>query len=236
MKHHKNKVIIALLALLLAAGVSLTACTAPTDDPQTDQTTPPSQTNDANTDPSVEVPQMLAETDALALVQEKLDKQYSLKAIGLIDETGKSVSSSEVKEGTNYYFAWDVQDPDQKKIGGIAVDSVSGELFNYDSEKKDSTITPYENFPLYDAATDAVEDWNGTFANGSLTVELLQEDPSSVDFEFSDAMEGTARVEGNTASYNDGELVFSFRDGSLIIKGKSTTHAGTYTPASSSAP
>lgn len=217
MTKSKNRVIAGLFALLLAAGLGLTACTQDTGG---QNVTPPAQTDGANTDKPADTTANLTEKDAQSLVNEKLPEGYTSKYVS-------EIQSDEIQAGRKYKI-FDVSNPDGKKIGAVAIDLTSGDRYNYTDDGK---LTDYSQFALYDAATDAICDWNGTFQNGDLTVELMQGDPTSFEFQFSDDTAGVARIQGNTASYNDGELTFAYGDdGSVRIGGTISELAGTYQP------
>lgn len=219
MKHNRNRLAAGLLLLLLAAGPVLTGCEKqPGDNGQS--VTPPSQTDDANTDTPADTSANLTEKDAKSLVDEKLPEGYTSKYVS-------EVQSDQYEAGRKYKI-FDVSDPDGKKIGAVAIDLISGDRYNYSDDGK---LGDYSEFALYDAGTDAIMDWNGVFRNGDLSVELMQGDSNSFEFEFSDDTAGVARIRGNTATYNDGELTFLYRDdGTLTIGGTLTELAGTYTP------
>lgn len=213
----RNRIFAGLLALALVLGLGLAACGK--DDTQ--DVTPPVQTGDANKDPQPQPSPTLTEEECKTLVDEKLPEGYTSEAAG-------EVESSDIAEGRKYKV-FDVMGADGKKAGAVAVDVESGDRYNYGEDGK---LGEYSDFPLYNPSSDAVCDWNGVFQNGGLSVELMQADTTSFEFEFSDDTAGVARVKGNTASYNDGALTFTYRDdGSIEIGGSLKELAGTYTPA-----
>ena len=219
MKKNQNRLATGLLALLLAAGLVLAGCEKQTGDTG-QNVTPPTQTDDANTDTPADAAPNLTEKDAKSLVDEKLPEGYT-------SQYASEIQSDQYKAGRKYKV-FDVSDPDGKKVGAVAIDLVSGDRYNYSDDGK---LGDYSEFPLYNAGADAIMDWNGVFRNGGLTVELMQGDSSSFEFRFSDDTAGVARIRGNTASYNDGELTFLYGDdGTLTIGGKLTELAGAYTP------
>lgn len=219
MKHNRNRLAAGLLSLLLAAGLVLAGCEKQTVD-NGQSVTPPSQTDDANTDTPADTSGNLTEKDAKSLVDEKLPEGYTSKYVS-------EVQSDQYETGRKYKV-FDVSDPDGKKIGAVAIDLVSGDRYNYLDE---GTLGDYSEFSLYDASVDAIKDWNGVFRNGDLTVELMQGDSNSFEFQFSDDTAGVARIRGNTATYNDGELTFLYSDDDMLtIGGTLTELAGTYAP------
>lgn len=220
----------------LCAALLLTGCFAALTGCSKDETvTPPAQTNDGNnhpTPPADEGFTHLTEAEATALAQEKLPEGYKLSPAGLIDETGAPVSEDALQKGRTYYYAFDVHDPAETRIGGVAIEIVSGDRYSYSGGEGDDVISEYADFPLYDAATDAQCDWNGIFQNGETTLELMQADNNSFEFAFSDGTQGVARVKGNTAATTDGALTFTYgEDGSLLLGGENAALAGTYTKA-----
>ena len=224
-----KRILAGLCAALLLAG-SLAALPGCSKD---ETVTPPGQTNDANNDPNPPQDEgftHLTEKEAAALAQEKLPEGYTLAPCGLIDEKGGSVPADEISKDETFYYAFDVHDPEENRVGGVAIEIVSGDRFSYNGGTGENVISEYADFPLYDAATDAQCDWNGIFQSGETTVELMQADNNSFEFAFSDGTQGFARVKGNTAATTDGKLTFTMNeDDSLLIGGETAALAGSYT-------
>lgn len=222
-----KRLLAGLCAALLLAG-SLAALTGCSKD---ETVTPPAQTNDANEDPNppAEGFTHLTEDEARALVAEKLPEGYTLSPCGLIDAQGNTVSAGDLTEDAHFYYAFDVHDAADARVGGMAVEIVSGDRYNYNGGTGEGVITDYADFTLYDPAQDAQCDWNGIFQSGETTVELMQADNNSFEFAFSDGTQGVARVKGNTAATADGALTFAYRDdGAIEIGGEPAALAGVY--------
>ena len=162
----------------------------------------------------------LKESDAQSLVDEKLPDGYTS------EKSGTAEIADDAGTVHNYYI-FSVKDANGAEVGEMAVDTESGERMNYAGEGE---VTEYSDFPLYDTTTDAECDWNGIWKNDSASVELMQEDNTTFSFAFSDGTENVARIKGNTAATDAGDITFTYgEDGSLLVGGENSTLSGTYT-------
>ncbi len=202
----------AVIAMLILA-LSLTACTKKNEQPaDTDQTV----TQDANTvtqEPDVDV--TLTEKDAQALVLEKLPDGYTAEFAG-------NVSSD-----NHEYLVFQVKDAAGNDIGDVAIDTQSGERYNYEGE---GYMSDYSNFALYDENQDAVCDWNGTFTkDAEHSVSLAQADSNSFEYSFTADKSGIARITGNTASDTNQTIRFIFTSETAIhIEDTDEAYTGDY--------
>lgn len=146
---------------------------------------------------------MLTEADARSIIESKLD--LNIYSINLL--------STDVVVDQKQYFSFQVKANDKVITPSLVVNKVSGEIYCYN---EDGSISDYSNFPLYNAAVDAVCDWNGIFnrldkdgkSNGKIT--LAQGDANSFEFTLDVSYDGKstdyfgiAQIQGNTATYKD---------------------------------
>ncbi|MCR5626778.1 MAG: hypothetical protein K6F99_05625 [Lachnospiraceae bacterium] len=133
------------------------------------------------------------------------------------------VYNEQVVNDKNTYYTYTVLDENEEEIEQLlAVDAVSGEVSVYDLEN--DKILPYSDFKYYNAETDEVVDWNGTFKNGQISVTLLPADEVNFEFTFEgggvDKLVGVATLASNRkAVYEDEKvcLVFNMKGDTLTI-------------------
>lgn len=208
-----KRYVAALLAamLLLGSFAGLAGCKDTTV-----QNPPPVSENNTVKPETQEPKTVIAAGDAQSIADERLPEGYVSEDAGTAEADGKS------------YYLFAVKGADGADVGTVAIDQESGERYSYDGEK----VTEYADFPLYNAATDAVYDWNGVFKTESTSVELLQEDANSFEFSFADGTQGIGRIKGNTAQTDDGTLIFTFEnEKTLLVGGENAALAGTYVKA-----
>lgn len=164
----------------------------------------------------------LSEEDAKSRIAESIDQEsYTLE---LKDDT---LSVGTAENTAHEYFIFDVKDVEGSSVGQVAIDKETGEKYHY---LGDGTLDNYNTFALYNPAVDAICDWEGTYKGpASTTLEVLQGDSGSFEYQFSEGKTGNARISGNTAKSNDGEISFLFSDGVITVAGGGMT--GNYTLA-----
>ncbi|MCI5704025.1 hypothetical protein [Agathobaculum sp.] len=125
------------------------------------------------------------------------------------------------------YYVFDIQDAVGASLGQVAVDKATGDKYTY---LGDGMLDDYTKFPLYDPSVDAVCDWAGEYKGpAGVALEVLQGDPNSFEYIFSDGTTGNAQISGNTAKSTDGEINFLFSEGVITVAGGTVT--GNYTTA-----
>ncbi len=213
MKFTKTTAALLAALMLLGSGALLAGCG------NTQTTTPPTTTDSTTQEPAT-TPEdtttdgTVQQADAQAMVLERLPDGY------------QATASSDYTKNEQDYFVFAVSDTAGKTVGSVAINKQTGARYNYNGE----TITPYTDFPTFDAATDSTYTWDGIFTNGDVSIMLLQQDNTQFDFAFSDGTQGFARITGNTATSNDAVFTFTFQDqNTLVIAGDNKTLAGTYT-------
>lgn len=160
--------------------------------------------------------------DAAARVTETLvEGDYTAE----LTDTQLQVGAEE--QTVHDYYVFDILDAAGASLGQVAVDKTTGDKYTY---LGDGMLDDYAKFPLYDPAVDAVCDWAGDYKGpAGVTLEVLQGDPSSFEYHFSDGTAGNARISGNTAKSADGEVNFLFTEGVITVAGGTVT--GNYTEA-----
>ena len=176
----------------------------------------------------------LTETDALQLVNEKLDmEKYTTEVIN----TSLQANGSE-------YIVVLVSDDMISYEPALAVDVYSGEILCY---YPDETFAPFSEFPLAGENEKEVT-WNGVYQKaddtGDMLLEIMMSDPTSFEFTITYQQNQTftavARIETGTAVYEDENgygITFYPQDGNmnLVESGenpKGTSFAGLYELAS----
>lgn len=185
-----------------------------------------SETPMDNTSTNEETPSPdLTSNDAYQLVSEKIDT-----------ESVSITSKDSVTLDGQKYFLFYLEDKTTGMHCNYAVNYKSGEISVY--EENGQRLLSYSQSPFNYAKTDAECDWNGTFSQNQITLELRQGDPQSFEFDLTgnDAdLFGVAYIHGNTAYFNDKEAGISLNflynnDGSIEITGNQD-YAGNYQPA-----
>ena len=179
--------------------------------------------------------QALEQAEQAGLLEEKSAPALSAaqaaeRASGLL-AAGCTVSVSEETltvgeaEQARAYYVLAVADAAGVQMGQLAVDCETGETWQYMGE---GTLGALSAFPLYDAA--AAGDWTGEYASAAgarLVVE--QQAADALTYRFSDGTEGAARVIGEAARSEDGEIHFLLADGIVTVSGGGLT--GNYSAA-----
>lgn len=125
------------------------------------------------------------------------------------------------------YYVFDIQDAAGASFGQVAVDKETGDKYTY---LGNGMLDDYAKFPLYDPSVDEVCDWAGTYKGpAGVALEVLQGDPNSFEYIFSDGTTGSAQISGNTAKSSDGGINFLFSEGVITVAGGTVT--GNYTTA-----
>lgn len=164
-------------------------------------------------------PEGMSGEDAQALVMETLDaEQYAAEL------TDQQLSVGKDEKSTHDYYVFEVKDAAGAPVGQIAVDKETGDKYNY---LGDGVLDEYKTFPLYDPAVDAVCDWQGAYEGPAVTLEILQGDSSSFEYQFSDGTVGNAHITGNTAKSSDETISFLFSEDIITVAGGGLT--GNYT-------
>ncbi|SFK74599.1 hypothetical protein SAMN05216390_10387 [Lachnospiraceae bacterium KH1T2] len=222
----KKNVVIALMGAML---LSLSACGTTKNATSTEASvsTEASAESEESTEEEEEEPDEIAQTDADALLSEKLDGldcQAVFFDLEFINE--------------HDYYTYSIVNKDGDELDQmLAVDAVSGEVYVYDTD--DEEIRDFSEFELYDPEKDVKVDWEGTYELDGMTVVLSPADDSSFEFKFTKndekQLEGVAQVSDNKGEYSDDEVSLTFeftKDGSLKIsnKGNINEFAGIYVP------
>lgn len=189
---------------------------------------------------NIENDDVLAVEDAKAIVEQGLD--LNIYTVSLL--------SDQVLVNDIGYYTFLVKQKNVVLEPVLAVKKTTGELFSF---YNDGTLGDVSELNIYHANQDTVCDWNGDYfrynnlQESDGEIHLSQGDATS--FEFSifamyhlniGELSGIARINGNTASYDDGNgfsLAFLMNDGELIITengenvyaGFNVTFDGTYT-------
>ena len=160
---------------------------------------------DASSEVVTESPDMSV-SDARNLLAETIDTDTYMILDG---------STKVEVDGEGYYVFLVAQKSDNTAVGQVAVNKRTGEKFNYAGENK---LTDYSDFQLYDPATDAIVDWEGTFSDGTRTLELIPMDERSFEYMLDD-QNGVARGMGNTATDEENNITFTYADGASTLSG-----------------
>ncbi len=142
-------------------------------------------------------------TPAFILKKEDADNLIS-------EELSGSGCSAEYKESLeidgNGYYTYTVKDPDGKEMDRmLAVDGFSGDVKVFDSGLK--KISDFSEFPYYDKTDRKFKDisWDGQFAKGDISIELLPADDTSFEFTVNEKdkelLSGVAFVEKDEARF-----------------------------------
>lgn len=197
--------------LLLAAAFCLLAgCSKQNHQPAassagTSSSAPPAQSAPAASSSPAEDPKLTV-SDARGLLAETIDTDTYL-----ILNSGTHAKIDD----DDYYVFLIAAKKDNTAIGQVAVNARTGEKYNYKGQNK---ISDYADFELYDASADAVIDWEGTFSDGTRTLELIPMDERSFEYMLDD-LNGVARGTGNTATDEDNNLTFTYQDGVITLSG-----------------
>ncbi|MFA9376281.1 MAG: hypothetical protein ACERKZ_05945 [Lachnotalea sp.] len=168
------------------------------------------------------------ENSAKELVAERLDTtKYSVE------------KDSDVTVDNVNYYVFKVLEGDTPLAMGVAVNTISGELYTYNEEK---TISPYADFTLSDESGNPAVQWDGKFYNETASLELLPADENSFEFTFTslagpDTITGVATISDNDATYedeNDFKITFLKEDQVVTVtesgsSSSDTSFQGAYT-------
>ena len=140
-----------------------------------------------------------------------------------------TLTSEQIETGNRDYYQFTVSSNDSPLTPSLIVDKESGRIYCYTDT---GDVQNYSSFPLYNASTDAICDWNGDFVRLSeepdsfASIRLGQADSNSFEFTLTAESDestlellGVARIRGNTAIYTeDGfQLDFLMNESSLVI-------------------
>ena len=215
-------------ALFVLLTLVLGGCSNYTDTAQSQaETTKPTASQDTaespkeEPKPAVDEPaDGLTEEDATACVTDAIDtEKYQVEPVDDELKVGEDEASA------HEYFVFKISDKAGASVGQVAVDSKTGEKYNY---LGDGTLDAYDTFPLYNPSVDAVCDWAGNYTGpAAASLEVIQGDSSSFEYLFSDGTTGTAQITGNTAQSADEKISFLFADQVITVAGGGVT--GNYT-------
>ena len=169
----------------------------------------------------------LDDEEVLALVLEPLDEtQYTAE----VTDARLEVAGAD-GDNAHPFCAVEVRDADGAAVGQIAVDRVTGEKYTY---LGDGVLEDYASFPLYDAAAEQHDRWEGSYCTpAGRTVELTGQTETSFDFLFYNGTAGRAVYSEHTAKSEDGEINFLLSDGVLTVAGGELTGNYKAVPAES---
>ncbi len=161
-----------------------------------------------------EEPALLTAHEAANLLTEALDADaYEVALTDIQLEVGES------KDGAHAFFVFDVQTASGSAVGQAAVDRQTGETYRYLGE---GTLDDFETLRQSDAGEEC--DWAGEYESPvSVGLEILQGDPHSFEYRFSDGTAGNAGITGSTAKSQDGEMNFLYSDDIVTVVGGGMT-------------
>lgn len=220
------KVIIALIVLIIIAGIAGVYLREISKVDNGDQgpiivdgndINPDNNTEDSNNEDTL----ILTEEDAMQLATEQLDMNNFTISLA---QKGKEI------DGAKYYLFDVVNKSGPSFSTQLAVNQKSGEIMAF--EPNEETLKPMNEFPV-ETPIAAVQDWNGVFvptddstASEGLSIELLQADSNSFEFDVrhkngkETSFYDVAQISGARASYKSEtgyEIIFVKNGDSLKI-------------------
>ncbi|MGI6180590.1 MAG: hypothetical protein ACOYIE_00770 [Agathobaculum sp.] len=161
-----------------------------------------------------EEPALLTAQEAANLLTKALDTDaYTVQLTDIQLEVGGS------EDGAHAFFVFDVQTASGSVVGQAAVDQQTGETYRYLGE---GTLEALESLCQTDAGETC--DWEGAYESPILVgLEILQADPHSFEYRFSDGTAGNADITGSTAKSQDGEMNFLYSDDIVTVVGGGMT-------------
>lgn len=144
----------------------------------------------------------------------------------LIELTDIQLEIGQEEDGAHSFFVFDIKDMSGGAVGQAAVDKLTGEKYRYLGEGR---LDDFDTLSLeMPEAEQEVCDWAGGYTSPvGVTLEILQGDQSSFEYLFSDGTTGHARITGNTAKSDGGEINFLYSEDIITVAGGGLT--GNYT-------